>query len=203
MKQAASLHALASILPRLAQVRRRTWFLLGGGVLLTLVLMAWAAIALLSWLWGQAPTMIDSGRQAAGSAIERAGEVVPGVREALEPWVGSVIPGGERAATAPPAEDVSGVEPPGLERYPGLVRTYYANDAGRVELRYAGAADLRPVLEHYAKQLENAGYRHEIVFASPELEKHRFVRGAEVLDLQLGRSGDPSSIELVVLVQTL
>ena len=203
MKQAASLHALAGILPRLTRVRRRTWFMLGGGVLLTLVLMAWAVIALLSWIWGQAPTMIESGRQAAGSAIERAGAAVPGVREALEPWVGSVIPGAERAATVPPAEDVSGIEPPGLERYPGLVRTYYANDAGKVELRYAGAAELRPVLEHYSRQLENAGYRHEIVFASPEREQHRFVRGAEVLDLQLGRSGEPSGIELVVLVETL
>ncbi len=199
MKQAASLYALAGILPRLTRVRRRTWFLLAGGALLTLVLVAWAAIALLSWLWGQSSTIVESGRQAAGSAIERVGEVAPGLQETLAPWVG----GRETPADAPvPTRDVSGRDPSDLVRYAGLARTYYANQDGRVEVRYAGAGDMHAALRHYVEQLENAGYRHDILFATPTAERHRFDRAGAVRELELRRTGAAEGFEVVIVDQT-
>lgn len=198
MKQAAFLYALGQLVPRLRAVRKRTWILLGLGVAAVTLLLAWAAVAILSWAWGQATGAVDTGRQAAGTVLERVEQAVPGVAQALAPWVG----GRETSADAPaPTRDVSGRDPSDLVRYAGLARTYYANQDGRIEVRYAGAGDMHAALRHYVEQLENAGYRHDILFATPTAERHRFDKAGAVRELELRRTGAADGFEVVIVDQ--
>ena len=201
MKQAAFLYVLRQVAPRLMAVRKRTWLLLALGAAVVTLLLAWAAVVVLSWAWGQATSVADTGRQAAGSVYERVEQVVPGVAQALEPWFGGVGKPADR--TQPPGRDVSGVDPQGLERHAGLVRTYYANDAGRVEVRYTGSGDLQAVLRHYVGQLENAGYRHDILHATPASERHRFSKDGVSRELEVRRTDAAGRIELVIVDQAL
>lgn len=201
MKQAAFLYALRHVAPRLMAVRKRTWLLLALGAAVVTLVLAWAAVAVLSWVWGQASNVADSGRQAAGSVYERVEQAVPGVAQVLEPWIGGVGKSDDR--TQPPGRDVSGADPQGLERHAGLVRTYYANDAGRVEVRYTGSGELQAVLRHYVGQLENAGYRHDILLATPAGERHRFSKEGAARELEVRRADIPGRIELIIVDQAL
>lgn len=195
MKQAAILYALSNIGPRLARVRTRTWLFVGLGVAAVLGLMAWAAIALLSWAWGLVPTLAETGRQAAGMAMEKVDQVAPGLKTQLDPLLGGVGLG--KAET--PAADVSGSDLPGLTRYPGSVRTYYARDARTTELRYAGEGGLRAVLDHYVSQLAAAGYAQEVLSATPEVERHRFVKNGDALDFEIRKTGADGKVEVILV----
>lgn len=199
MKQAAILYALSNIGPRLARVRTRTWVLLGLSVAAVLGLMAWAAIAVLSWAWGQVPTLAETGSQAAGTAMEKVEQVAPGLKGQLDPLLGSVglsVPG---IADEAPAADVSGSDLPGVARYPGSVRTYFAREAGRTELRYMGQGEVRAVLDHYVSQLAAAGYAQEILSATPEAERHRFVKAGDALDFEIRKTGAGGKVEVILV----
>lgn len=195
MRQAAILYALSSIGGRLARVRTRTWVFIGLGVAAVLGLMAWAAIAVLSWAWGQVPVLAESGRQAAGAAMEKVDQVAPGLKTQLDPLLGGVGLG----KTEAPAADVSGSDLSGVARYPGLVRTYFAREAGRTELRYMGRAEMRAVLEHYTSQFTAAGYVHEVLSATPESERHRFARAGDALDFEIRKAGTDGGVEVVLV----
>ncbi len=199
MKQAAFIYTLRHFAPRLLAVRKRTWLLLALGAAAVTGLLAWVAIALLGWAWGQATDVADTGRQAAGSVLERVEQAVPGVAEVLEPWIGGA--GKPADATQPSGQEVSGVDPAGLVRHAGLERTYYANDAGRVEVRYTGAGDMQAALRHYVGQLENAGYRHDIVLATPAAERHRFSKEGVLRELEIRRVDGADRFELVIVEQ--
>lgn len=195
MKQAAILYALSGIGSRLARVRARTWMFLGLGVAAVLALLAWAAVAVLSWAWGQVPALAESGRQAAGAAMAQAEQVAPGLKTRLEPLLGEAGLGKAEA----PAADVSGSDLAGVARYPGSVRTYYAREAGRTELRYLGKGEIRAVLDHYAAQLAAAGYAHEVLAAAPEAERHRFAKTGDALDFEIRKGKAAGTVEVILV----
>lgn len=195
MKQAAILYALSGIGSRLARVRARTWVLLGLGVAAVLALLAWAAVAVLSWAWGQVPALAESGRQAAGAAMEKVDQVAPGLKTQLDPLLADVGLGRAEA----PAADVSGSDLAGVARYPGAIRTYYARTAGRTELRYMGRGDIRAVLDHYAAQLVAAGYAHEVLSATPEAERHRFAKTGDTLDFEIRKGKAAGAVEVILV----
>lgn len=203
MKQAAILYALSNIGPRLVRVRTRTWVFLGLGVAAVLALLAWAAIALLSWGWGQVSGLAESGRQAAGTAMEQVDRVAPELKARLEPLLGEAglaLPG---KTTEAPATDVSGNDLPGVARHPGLLRTHYAREAGRTELRYTGQGEIRAVLNHYVSQFGAAGYAQEILSATPETERHRFVKSGQVVDFEIRRAGADGRVEVILVNDVL
>jgi hypothetical protein len=204
---------LTQALAALRTVRTRSWLILGGIVLFIIVLVVWTGIALLSWLWAQAPTATELGRlvvtegatrieqvapdlkaQAERAVTERAARVeqvapdlkaqaelwLPGVKEQVDRWV----PG---LGDQPPARDVSGADPGPVPRFPGLMRSQYANKSGTTDVHYAGRADFDAVLAHYVQGFAGAGYVQEVVSATPEAEQHRFRRGHESFDLELTR----------------
>lgn len=199
MKQAAILYALSNIGPRLVRVRTRTWVILGLGVAAVLGLMAWAAIAILSWAWGQVPALAETGRQATGAAMDKVEQVAPDLKGQLAPLLGSVGLSLPVIAGEEPAADVSGNDLPGVVRYPGSVRTYYAREAGRTELRYMGQGEVRAVLDHYVSQLGAAGYAQEIWSATPEAERHRFVKAGDTLDFEIRKTGADGKVEVILV----
>ena len=145
-----------------------------------LALLLWAGIAALSWLWGQAPTVAETGQRLAGEAVTRIEQVAPGLKEQMGQWLPEV---GE----ALPTSDVSGADLGPVPRYPGVVRSHFTRAGEAVEVRYAGRAPFDAVLAHYVKGFTDAGYSQEVVSAAPEGEKHRFARDRESIDLALLR----------------
>lgn len=199
MKQAAILYALSNIGSRLTRVRTRTWVFIGLGLAAVLALMAWAAIAVLSWAWGQVPALAETGRQATGAAMDKVEQVAPDLKGQLAPLLGSVGLSLPEIAGEEPAADVSGNDLPGVARYPGSVRTYYAREAGRTELRYMGQGEVRAVLDHYVSQLGAAGYAQEILSATPEAERHRFVKAGDTLDFEIRKTGADGKVEVILV----
>lgn len=174
----------------LGRVRARTWLILGGSLLLVMGLMVAAAIAVMAWLWAQAPAAIDAGKRVGGEAVAQVEQVAPGLLERLDQWLPGVreqlqrwIPGLAPA----PAADVSGTDIGPVPRYPGLVRSHFARDAQQVEVRYVGRAEFAAVLAHYAKGFAGAGFKQEVLAATAEAESHRFVRAAETFELAVKR----------------
>lgn len=206
-------------------IRARTWLILGGVVLVMLGIMAWAAIALLSWLWAQGPQLAGTGWQMADQAIARveevapelkgeaekwlpttgwqlaneamtrAEEVVPGVREEAKRW----LPGGSGAL---PEKDVSGSDPGPVNRFPGLVRSQFLRDATKIEVSYVGRSDFDAVLTHYVQGFAANGFTQDVLAADSESERHQFVGGASgPFELRIARR--PAGIVEVVVKQAL
>ena len=172
-------------------VRAHTWPILGAVGLVIVGLIVWAGIALLSWLWAQAPAVTEAGKRLAGEAATKIEQAAPGLKEQAEQWapgvkeqVGRWLPG---RAEAPPANDVSGADVGPVPRFPGLVRSHFARAGQVVEVRYAGRAAFETVLAHYVQGFAAAGYAQEVMSATPEGELHRFRHGQESIDLSLTR----------------
>ena len=164
-------------------IRARTWLILGGAVLVILGLMAWAAIALLSWLWAQGPQLAGTGWQMADEALARVEEVAPGLKGEAEKWLPGtgwhlaneamtraeeVVPGVREEAKkwlpgsigALPEKDVSGSDPGPVNRFPGLVRSQFLRDETKIEASYVGRADFDAVLTHYVQGFGPHGVTH-------------------------------------------
>ena len=59
---------LAQAASWLGNIRARTWLILGGLAFAIVGLLVWAGIALLSWLWAQAPVATETGKRLADEA---------------------------------------------------------------------------------------------------------------------------------------
>ena len=164
----------------LGNIRTRTWLILGAVGLLILGLMAWAGIAILFWLWSQAPSVSEAGKRLAGEAVTQIEQVAPGLKEQVGQW----LPG---LGQASPVSDVSGIDVGPVPRYPGLVRSHFAREGQALEVRYAGRAAFDTVLTHYVQGFAAANYAQEVLSATSEGEQHRFRRGQESIDLSLLR----------------
>ena len=164
----------------LGNIRMRTWLIVGAVGLLILGLLAWAGIAILFWLWGQAPGVSEAGKRLAGQAVTQIEQVAPGLKEQVGQW----LPG---LGQASPVSDVSGTDIGPVPRYPGLVRSHFAREGQALEVRYAGRAAFDTVLTHYVKGFAAANYAQEVLSATSEGEQHRFRRGQESIDLSLLR----------------
>ena len=216
---------LERIAYRVKNIRARTWLILGGVVLVLLGLMAWAAIAVLSWLWAQGPQLAGTGWQIAGEAKTRVEEVAPGLKGEAEKWlpatgwqwadeaitqVEQVVPGireeAEKwlpaAANAGPEKDVSGSDPGPVTRFPGLVRSQFLRDETKIEATYAGRADFNAVLDHYVRGFAANGFTQEVLAADTKGERHQFVGGASgPFELRITRR--PAGVVEVVVSQAL
>ena len=174
----------------LGSIRIRTWLILGTAGFALLGLVVWAGIALLSWLWAQAPVVADAGKRLGGEAATQIEQAAPGLGDRLEQWVPGLRENVERwvpGLAKAPAQDVSGTDIGPVPRYPGLVRGHFSRDAGGVEVAYAGSAALDAVLAHYVKGFAADGFAHDVMVATADGERHRFRRGQETFELALAR----------------
>lgn len=190
----------------LGNLRARTWLILaavGFGILGSL---AWAGIAILSWLWAQAPAVTETGKRLAGGALTQVEQVAPGLKEQAGQWLPGVTEQVDRwlpgLAADLPASDVSGTDVGPVPRYLGLVRSHFTRDGQAVEVRYAGRAAFDAVLAHYVQGFTAAGYLQEVMAATPEGEQHRFRHGEQAIDLSLlRRPGGQVQLRLNLLPQ--
>lgn len=176
---------------RLRTIRTRTWLMLAAMGLGFVALLFWAGMALLTWLWAEAPAVTEAGKRLAGDVVTQFEQAGPGLKEELEQWAPGLtrqldrwLPGKSEAL---PVNDVSGVDIGPVPRFPGLVRTYFARDAKTLEARYSGRAPFEAVLKYYTQGFAAAGYTQEVITAAPGAEQHVFLRGRETVDLTLTR----------------
>lgn len=140
----------AQFAPRLFQVRRRTWIGVGVGLLVLFVLMIWAGLALLGWLFGQVQSWMGGAPEAARGAIEQVEQAVPGTREKLGEFVPALKP-------VPLRRDVSGSDLGPVARYPGLARSYWQRDGELSGSRSNIRA--RPITLRYSTTMPRASPR--------------------------------------------
>lgn len=187
--------ALAQAASSLGNLHARTWLILAAAGFGILGLLAWGGIAILSWLWGQAPIATETGKRLAGGVLTQVEQVAPGLKEQAGQW----LPG---LAADLPASDVSGTDVGPVPRYPGLVRSHFMREGPVVKVRYAGRAAFDAVLVHYVQGFTAAGYLQEVMSATPEGEQHRFRHGQESIDLSLlRRPGGQVELRLKLLPQ--
>ena len=185
MSKLGLLGYVATLVPGLLQVRRSTWIAAGAGLLVLLGLTAWAAIAVIGGLWGQArnlsATAPDIVRDATRAAVGQAEVIVPGVREKL----GAMVPA---LKAEPPPRDVSGTDVGPVARYPGLARDHWHREGREITVRYAGAADYATVLDHYVGGFAAQGYRQNLLSATPDAERHEYIKDTDRVGFALARN---------------
>ena len=180
MSKLTFLSYAATLVPGILQVRRSTWIAIGVGFIGLLGLTAWAAVALIGGLWGQAKSMAGAVPETARVMIEQAERVIPGANEALD-----VL----RAATkpAPPPQDVSGTDPAAVTRYPDLVRTHWQREGQEITVRYEGKVDYAAVRDAYVTGFAKQAYSQNLLSSSPDEERHEFIKGNDRIQFAIAR----------------
>jgi hypothetical protein len=184
----------AQLLPRLVQVQRGTWLALAIGMMGVLALLIWVAVALFGWLWGQAQTLTDAAPDAARTVIAQVENTIPGAREKL----GEIVPA---LKPAPPPRDVSGTDIGPVARYPGLARSHWHREGREITMRYEGPAEYAAVLDHYVKGFAAQGYAQNVLSATPDQEKHDYLKGGDRVAFTLAQQ--PKGKVKVTLIAVL
>jgi hypothetical protein len=185
MKKPGPFAFAAQFAPRLVQIRRSTWIAVGVGLLVLFGLLVWAALALISWFFGQAQSWMGAAPEAARGTLAQVEQAVPGVREKLGEFVPALKPGGHERAATQPLRDVSGTDVGPVARYPGLARTYWHREGKQVTIEYEGEADYVAVLDHYARGFAAQGYVQSVQSATPSAETHEYTKDRERMTLKV------------------
>ncbi len=171
---------LQGLVSRVFAISRRTWILIAVVAVTLAALAIWAAISLAGWLYGVAREGVVAAPEAARAVTAQVEQVVPGAREKL----GELLPA---LKPEPPPRDVSGTDPAPVARYPGLVRSHWHRDGREITVRYEGAADFAAVLDHYARGFAAQGYRQELLSATPDEERHEYLKGEDRVGFAISR----------------
>lgn len=84
-----------------------------------------------------------------------------------------------------PQRDVSGGDPVTPERFPGLVRIAFSHEGDSTLHSYAGQGALDEIANHYRDGYLAMGFRHQLLAADRQGERHQFVSDQLTLELQL------------------
>jgi hypothetical protein len=89
--------------PRIVQIRRRTWIGLGVGLLLLFGLAIVAVLALIVWLFGQAQGFTGNVQELlvdpASGVIQQVEQLLSAAREQLDGLLGGLLPAEEEAGS--------------------------------------------------------------------------------------------------------
>ncbi|MBA3903450.1 MAG: hypothetical protein C0522_07235 [Rhodocyclaceae bacterium] len=172
MNKSGFLALAAQLAPGIFRVRCGTWLAIAVGLLGVFALLAWGAVSLFGWFWGQAKSLAEIAPEAARGAIGRVEQAVPGAREQLGKFVPALKP-------EPPPRDVSGTDVGPVARYPGLARSHWHREGREITVRYEGEADFAAVLDHYVKGFAAQGYAQNLLSATSGEEKHEYLKSAD------------------------
>lgn len=166
--------AAAAYAPRLFQISRKTWMLIGGAALLLVVLSAWALFASAQWLFHQgrdaANDIVNSAPSLSKAVIGQVESVAPGAKEKLA----GVVEGLNLKQVSP--REVSGSDVAPVERYAGFVRTAW-DKSGVVQ--YEGKAEFQQVRDHYRKSFTGQDFIETSLSGSQEAEVHEYIKNDE------------------------
>lgn len=181
MSKGGLLDLASQFAPRFFRIRPGTWLAIAIGLMGLVVLLAWAAFALVAWLWGQGKSVPEGAPEAVRIIASQVAQAVPGARETLGELVPAMRP-------EPPPRDVSGTDIGPVTRYPGLVRSHWHREDREITVRYEGRAEYVAVLDYYAKSFAAQGYTQSVVSATPEGESHEYRKGNDSVRFKIAQS---------------
>lgn len=181
MSKGGLLDLASQFAPRFFRIRPGTWLAVAIGLMGLVVLLAWAAFALVTWLWGQGKSVTEGAPEAVRLIASQVEQAVPGARETLGDLVPALRP-------EPPPRDVSGTDIGPVIRYPGLVRSHWHREGREITVRYEGRAEYVAVLDHYARAFAAQGYTQSVVSAAPDGEEHDYRKGDETVRFKIAQA---------------
>ena len=169
---------------------------------IAVVLLVWALITGIGFLWKQVPALTDGGVQIAQDAAKKAEDVFPGLQEKVKemsPWlagkVGDILPAG-----GIPETDIAGEEVTPVPRYPGMIRTAYSLTDQKKTVVYKGKAAYRAVIDFYQKEMAALGFQSKVISASPKQEAYEYRKGTRKLEFRFEKaSAIPSEITVLTV----
>lgn len=190
---------------RIRAVKRRTWVILGLVMALLFGLAVWAAIAVVSFFWGQTQTLVagapELAREATRVAAAQVGVLLPAAQEKLAqmkeqlPTVAGIkLPEVPGLTDAPPSQDVAGSDL-GPARFAGLTRVSWLKNGTLAEASYQGAVDYAKARQHYIQAFTAMGFSHAVLGATITEETHEFVSARERMTLKISQGTALSAAE--------
>lgn len=175
------------------------------GLVVVVLLLLWALIAGLGYLWKQAPALTESGRQLAGEALKRAGGAFTEMQESAE----KSAPGLPEKVkelmpfSSVPESDVAGEDIRPVPRFPGMVRSSYARADQRRTVGYQGKVPYKAVLDFYQKEMAALGFHGTVISASSRQESYEYRKGARKLEFHFERAATiPSEVTALTIRET-
>jgi hypothetical protein len=164
----------SSLMPRLFQISKRTWYWIAASVFVLIALLVWVLVVASQWLFQQ-------GHQSLNDIAKHAPEItklVVGHAEGLAPGGKQVVDGmmEKLSLSKAPKREVSGTDIVPVPRYPGLIRTSW-DQSGIAE--YEGNAQFSTVREHYSQGLIALGFSEATISTTQESEVHEYRKNAE------------------------
>ncbi len=167
------------------------------GLAVVIILLLWALIAGLGYLWKQAPALTESGKQLASEALKKAEGAFTELRQSaektapgLQEKVRDIIPFG-----GIPERDVAGEDIRPVPRFPGMVRSSYTMVDKKRTVVYKGKVAYRAVVDFYQKEMAALGFQSRVISASPEAETYEYRKGGRVLVINFEKAAAfPSEI---------
>lgn len=164
------------------------WLWIGGfGLVILLGLLVWGVIAGVGLVTDRLPQWLAGGKQIAAQSVQKADEVLPGLKERaealvplglgrkIEEWVsGAALPG----------QDVGGEDIAGIPRFRGMVRVAFGVLEQKKSVAYKGEAGFAEVIAFYAREMTTLGFTRQVTSASPTEETHVYASGNRRLALK-------------------
>jgi hypothetical protein len=168
------LQLASSLMSRLFQISRRTWYWIGASVVVLIALVIWGLVVASQWLFQQGHQSVNDIAKHA-PAIK---ELVVGHAEDLAPGSKQVVDGvmEKLSLNKAPKREVSGSDILPMPRFPGFIRTSW-DQSGIVE--YEGSAQFSTVREHYRQGLTALGFSETTISTTQESEVHEYRKNAE------------------------
>jgi hypothetical protein len=168
------LQLASSLMSRLFQISKRTWYWIAASVFVLIALIIWALVVASQWLFQQGHQSVNDLAKHA-PAIK---ELVVGHAEGLAPGSKQVVDGvlEKLSLSKVPKREVSGTDIVPVPRYPGLIRTSW-DQSGVAE--YEGSAAFNTVREHYSQGLIALGFSEVSISTTQESEVHEYRKNAE------------------------
>lgn len=155
--------------------------------LLLLGLTLWATSAAFGWLGEKAPVAAEIVRGQAPAIARKIDEIAPGAGKAMERW----LPG-----NSPHKNDVAGIDPGGVARFPGFSRVRYVHEGGGHLATFEGRGHFRAVTDHYARAFLEHGWPHQVLYADTREERHEFRSERARFNLSVKASADTVTVTI-------
>ena len=150
------------------------------GLVILLALLVWGVIAGFGLVTDRLPQWLAGGKQIAAQPIQKAEEMLPGLKERVKalvpPELGQKIEEWAPGA-ALPRQAVGGEDIAGLPRFPGMVRVAFSIQEQKRRVAYKGAAGFAEVIAFYAREMATLGFTKEVTAASLAEETHVYAKG--------------------------
>lgn len=165
----------------------RRWLWIGGlSLVILLALLIRGIVAGIGLVTDRLPEWLAGGKQIAVQSVQKADEILPGLRErvaesspALARKIEEWAPG-----AALPTQDVGGEDISGIPRFPGMVRVAFEVREQKRSVTYKGKTGFAKVLAFYAREMAKLGFTEQVTAAAATEETRIYTQGNRRLALK-------------------